>query len=115
VVGYCLSWGLQGALTVQVYLYHLSFPADSRALKMLVYLVMIYEWVQTSLVTSYAMEVHVYDFGNVASIVQYHNTWFSVPIMSAGISFVVQCYFCWLIWAFSRLKVVTGVVLFVSG
>ncbi|TBU55409.1 hypothetical protein BD310DRAFT_933785 [Dichomitus squalens] len=114
IIGFLLAWGLQGALTVQVYLYHLSFPEDSRAVKTLVYLVLIYEWVQTGLVTSAATDVYVYSFGSVASVLDYHNTWFSVPIMSAVISFVVQCYFCWRIWTFSRLKVVTGVALFLS-
>ncbi|KAI0630878.1 hypothetical protein C8Q77DRAFT_232671 [Trametes polyzona] len=110
LLGFFFAWALQGVLSVQTYIYYLLFPSDTIATKILVYGAFVYEWIQISLVTQAAFENNVYNFGNVDSLTHFHNTWFSIPIMCAIISAVVQWYFCWRIFAFSRLKVLVGIM-----
>ncbi|KAI0749992.1 hypothetical protein C8Q80DRAFT_1165165 [Daedaleopsis nitida] len=114
LVGLFMNWGLQGALTVQVYLYHTCFPRDSLSLKSLVYGILVYEWVQTGLATDFAFDNFVYGFGQRSALTAFHNTWFSVTIMCSVISAVVQCYFALRIWVLGRSRVLTGAVVFVS-
>lgn len=67
--------------------------------------VLIYEWVQTGLITAAAMQIYVYDYGNVISMLAFHNTWFSATIMCGLISAVVQTFFAWRIFKLSRSRV----------
>ena len=72
---------------------------------------LIYEWVQTGLITDFAFNNFVYKYGNPAVLVLFHNTWFSVSIMTAVVSCAVQCFFSWRIWILSRSKVLVGAIL----
>ncbi|KAH9849923.1 hypothetical protein C2E23DRAFT_736374 [Lenzites betulinus] len=111
-MGFFFDWALQGILCVQIYMYHLLFPHDSRAMKGFVYGVFVYEWIQTILITQTAFEIDVYGFGDRVSLTSFHNTWFSVTIMCAILSAAVQGYFCWRIWAFSCSKMLAGTIMF---
>ena len=77
------------------------------------YGLLIYEWVQTGLATDAAFDNFVYNYGVPGELVQFHNTWFSVTIMCAFVSFVVQTFFAWRIWILGRSKILTGIILFV--
>ncbi|KAI0831845.1 hypothetical protein BC628DRAFT_558690 [Trametes gibbosa] len=114
LIGFFFDWALQGILSMQIYIYHLLFPHDSRATKCLVYGVFVYEWVQTILVTQTAFEIDVYGFGDRSSLTTFHNTWFSVTIMCAILSAVVQGYFCRRIWLFSSSKLLSGAIMFLA-
>ncbi|KAI0706785.1 hypothetical protein C8T65DRAFT_520691, partial [Cerioporus squamosus] len=108
-----LAWGLQGALVVQCYIYQTCFPNDRISFKLLVWGVFVWEWVQLGLVTQTYFEIYVYDYGSLASLTSYHSTWFSVPIMSAVVSFAVQCFFAWRIWVLSLSRFLTGIILII--
>ena len=55
----------------------------------------------------------MYGYGNKAILVQYHNSWFSVTIMCAVISYIVQSFFAWRIWILGRPKFLMPIILFV--
>ena len=78
-----------------------------------VYGLLIYEWVQTGLATDAAFDNYVYNYGVPGELVQFHNTWFSVTIMCAFVSFIVQTFFAWRIWILGHSLFLTAVVLFV--
>ena len=80
-----------------------------------VYGILVYEWVQTGLITDFAFDNFVYDYGQRTALTQFHNSWFSVTIMCSVISWVVQTFFAWRIWVLGRSRVLTGFILFVSG
>ncbi|TFK80432.1 hypothetical protein K466DRAFT_503906 [Polyporus arcularius HHB13444] len=109
-----LNWSLQGVLTIQVYFYYLWFARDSLWLKLLVFGLFSYEWVQTGLVTDFAFDNFVYGYGDRGALTAFHNTWFSVTIMSSIASAVVQCYFAWRICVIGRSKLLTAVVVTLS-
>lgn len=66
--------------------------------------VFVYEWVQTGLISAAAMQIYVYDYGNVLSLLAFHNTWFSATIMCGIISAVVQIFFARRIFQLSRSR-----------
>ncbi|KAI0630713.1 hypothetical protein C8Q77DRAFT_222015 [Trametes polyzona] len=114
LLGFFFDWALQGVLSVQIYFYYLLFPEDPLPTKILVYGTFVYEWVQTALITQTAFDIDVYQFGDRVSLTTYHNTWFSVTIMCAVISAVVQGYFAWRIYKFSCSGILAGVIIFLA-
>ncbi|KAI0683610.1 hypothetical protein C8T65DRAFT_749440 [Cerioporus squamosus] len=112
LLGAFLMWGLQGVLTLQHVLH--VVPAGSPFPQLLVWGTFIWEWVQVGLITQNYFDIYVYDYGSIQSLTAYHNSWFSAPIMTAVVSFVVQCFFAWRIWMLSSSKVLTGVIVFLS-
>ncbi|KAH9940628.1 hypothetical protein B0H21DRAFT_575850 [Amylocystis lapponica] len=108
------NWGLQAVLSVQVYLYYLFFPQDSIPLKMLVYGTLCFEWVQTGLITADAFDIYVYSYGDINTMVSFHNSWFSIPIMCGFIAAVVQIFFARHIYILSKSRILVGVVVFCS-
>ncbi|KAH9930192.1 uncharacterized protein B0H18DRAFT_1116893 [Fomitopsis serialis] len=68
LLGYFFNWALLGVLTLQTYLYHVSFPHDPLLLQCLVYGMLAFEWVQTGLVTGVAFEIFVYNYGDLNSL-----------------------------------------------
>ncbi len=75
---------------------------------------LVYEWVQTGLVTQVAFENFVFSYGDISALTGFHNTWFSVTIMCALTAGVVQCYFGYRTWVLARSVVVTSVIITVS-
>lgn len=69
-----------------------------------VYGMLIYEWVQTGLITAVGMDIYVYAYGDVSTITGAHNGWFSVPIMDGIVATVVQTFFAWRIYRLSRMR-----------
>lgn len=96
---------------MQAYNYHELFPSDPLHLKLLVYGVLVHEWVQTALSTGTAMDKFVYDFGNSSSLGEFHAGWFSVTIMTGMISVVVQTFFAWRICKLSTSRLWGGCII----
>ncbi|KAK0483068.1 hypothetical protein EDD18DRAFT_1432427 [Armillaria luteobubalina] len=114
IVGYLLNWGLFGALSVQLYLYYLAFPKDRRFVKSLVYGIYITELVQTILIAHDAFAVFGYGFGNLEVLVEIHFNWFVVPIMTAIVAFLGQCFYAYRIFILSRSRIIPTFIICVS-
>lgn len=99
LIGNLLNYGLMGVLVVQVYFFTLSFPKDRTALKLLVYLVLCLEIAQTYLATYYAWDILVVGWGDVPHIAKPNWSVRTQPPMAGSVSFLVQCFFAWRIWA----------------
>ncbi|EIW53744.1 uncharacterized protein TRAVEDRAFT_81795, partial [Trametes versicolor FP-101664 SS1] len=110
LLGQFLNWGLMGALSIQVYLYHIMFPKDQLSLRLFVYGILAFEWVQTGLITANAFQVFVYNFGDVPNLLKFHNSWFSVPIMCGVVSVAVQFFYARRIFVLSGSMVLAGVI-----
>ncbi|EKM52241.1 uncharacterized protein PHACADRAFT_260480 [Phanerochaete carnosa HHB-10118-sp] len=95
LIGYLLNWGLYGVLSVQVYLYHLAFPNDSRIVKTLVYGVYLIETTQTILVTHDAFNAYAKGYGDLTALGSAQLEWLAVPIFSGIVSATVQMYYAY--------------------
>ncbi|TFK50443.1 hypothetical protein OE88DRAFT_1735991 [Heliocybe sulcata] len=116
--GFLFNWGLFGVLSVQVYLYYLSFPNDKLGLKVLVYGLYLVEATQTGLATSDAVRWLVTGWGRPEALEEINTSWLNVPLMGGMISCTVQLFFCWRIWILSGsiyLPLVIALVALVSG
>lgn len=111
LLGYFVNWALLGVLTVQIFLYHVHYPDDSLRIKCLVYMLYIWEIIQTLLMTSDAFYWFVTNLGNPASLVEYQLSWFNVPIMTGAISMVVQLFFGWRVWTLGKIPLLCGVIM----
>ncbi|KAK7056365.1 hypothetical protein VNI00_002919 [Paramarasmius palmivorus] len=81
MLGYLLSWGLFGVLTVQVYLYYTAFPGDQKKFKVLVYLIYSLDAMQTIMLTHDAFQRFVYGYGDLQALGRVNLLWFSLPLL----------------------------------
>ena len=80
-----------------------------------VYGVLAFEWVQTGLLSASAFQIFVYHYGDVEIVTKIYNGWFTLPVMSAMISMVIQAFFAWRIYLLSKLRVLAGGIVAVSA
>ncbi|KAF9460670.1 hypothetical protein BDZ94DRAFT_1169258, partial [Collybia nuda] len=105
LVGYLLSWGLYGALSVQVYIYYLAFPKDRLAHKLLVYGVFLVETLQAVLVAHDVFASFVDGFDNFQVLTDMHFAWFTMPVLSGIVALCVQLFYAFRIVTLSKSKV----------
>ncbi|KIK53876.1 hypothetical protein GYMLUDRAFT_207154 [Collybiopsis luxurians FD-317 M1] len=110
-IGILFNWSLLGILTVQVYIFYLNFPKDSRLHKALVYVVYLLDWAQTCLATYDAFNWFVYGWGNLPALYQLYSSFLNIPILSSVIALIVQVFFGWRIWRLSQSRVAFGLVI----
>ncbi|RDX41809.1 hypothetical protein OH76DRAFT_1411805 [Lentinus brumalis] len=114
LIGVCLNWGLMGALVVQLYFYHLTFQDDHSALRVLVYGLFVLDVLQTVLVTADAFHWFVFGFGKLNMLDDtFFNSW-DIPFLDAVIATIVQSFYCWRIWIFTKSKVFPMLICLVS-
>ncbi|KAH9481559.1 hypothetical protein JR316_0006086 [Psilocybe cubensis] len=106
LLGYMFNWGLFGALSVQVYMYYMSFPKDRLYMKCLVYGLYLLEVAQTGIVTHDAFDGYAKGFGNLKALHSIHLEWLCVPIFSGIVSGTVQIFFAYRIYYLSRSKAI---------
>ena len=80
-----------------------------------VYGVLAFEWVQTGLLSASAFQIFVYHYGDVEIVTKIYNGWFTLPVMSAMISMVIQAFFAWRIYLLSKLRVLAGGIVAVGA
>ncbi|KAF5368259.1 hypothetical protein D9615_010362 [Tricholomella constricta] len=97
LIGNLLNYALMGVLAVQVYFYTLTFRGDKLAIKLLVYLVLFLDIIQTCFSTHYIWYIAV-DDGEYFN--RFHGTWsLRTHTPLAGIiAFIAQSFFAWRIW-----------------
>ncbi|EKM52279.1 uncharacterized protein PHACADRAFT_100484, partial [Phanerochaete carnosa HHB-10118-sp] len=113
LLGYLFNWCLHGALSVQVYLFYLSFPKDRTVTKALVYSVYLVECAQTLLVTHDAFNTYALHFGDIAVLESAQLEWLAVPIMSGVVSCAVQMFYAYRASVLSSSKLLGLCIAFV--
>ncbi|KAJ7605567.1 hypothetical protein FB45DRAFT_952715 [Roridomyces roridus] len=112
LLGLLFNWGLLGVLTIQIYIYNISFPKDKIALKTIVYVVYALDWAQTCSATYDGFQWFVYGWGNLPALYGVYTTFLNVPILSSIIGAIVQIFYGWRICIVSRsLTIVSFIIL----
>ncbi|KIP07583.1 hypothetical protein PHLGIDRAFT_70788, partial [Phlebiopsis gigantea 11061_1 CR5-6] len=109
-LGYSLNWALHGALTVQIYIYYVSFPGDKWIIRGPLYMVWLVETVQTVLITHDSFNAFARSFGEVSELNNIQTEWLAGPIISALVSCAVQLYYGYKLGMLSRSYVLQGLV-----
>ncbi|KAF9449485.1 hypothetical protein P691DRAFT_667400, partial [Macrolepiota fuliginosa MF-IS2] len=113
-LGIIFNWWLYGVLTLQWYLYYISFPNDRRFLKLIVHFIFLLETVQTFFTVADGFHWFVYGFGNVEQLSEFFLANFDSPMMGSVIALVVQLVYAWRVYHLSGLKSITGLICLVS-
>ncbi|KIP12183.1 hypothetical protein PHLGIDRAFT_124345 [Phlebiopsis gigantea 11061_1 CR5-6] len=110
LLGSLFNWALFGVLSVQIYLYHVSFPKDSLFAKSLVYGVYLLDTAQTFIVTSDVYQTYAKHYGDLDQLSMMHNEWLAVPIFSGIVSCTVQIYYAYRIGHLSGSRMLMGTI-----
>ncbi|TCD65199.1 hypothetical protein EIP91_002985 [Steccherinum ochraceum] len=97
-----VNWGLFGALTVQVYLYYISFPQDKPLIKAVVYTTYSIEVVQTALATREAFRILAIGWGNPDVLVTVGWLGITIPCLVSVLTWISQMFYAWRIWILRR-------------
>lgn len=114
LLGYLFNWGLFGILILQVYIYYLSFPNDSRVIKSLVYGLFFVDCIQTSLTTHNAWHFLSKGWGDLRVLSDPGWSWIAVPLLSGIVSATVQLFFAWRIWVLSKSVPLAGLIVSIA-
>ncbi|KAI0085581.1 hypothetical protein BDY19DRAFT_442111 [Irpex rosettiformis] len=113
-LGHLFNWGLFGALTVQVYIYYISFPNDKRLPKIIVSSCYILELLQTVLSTRDAFRNFGTGWGNMEDLDTVGWLWFSVPVLGSIICCMGQLFYTWRLYMLGRSWFITGIILTIA-
>lgn len=102
LIGALLNWGLFGVLSVQVYIYHLTFSDDRRISKVLVYGVYLIEVVQTVMSAVDIYHWFGIGYGNMDYLMDTFTTPFNTPLLCGVVAVIVQFFFAYRIWTIQQ-------------
>ncbi|KAI0732347.1 hypothetical protein C8Q72DRAFT_901760 [Fomitopsis betulina] len=106
LIGSQLNWALYGVLSVQLYIYYQTGFSDSRCLTSLVCFVFIFETIQTILLTHDTFHKLAISFGDYQGLLNPYYIWFDLPVQSAILSSITQCFYAWRIKVLSNSRIV---------
>ncbi|KAI9452096.1 hypothetical protein F5148DRAFT_521619 [Russula earlei] len=102
--GGLLNWFLSGVLVVQCYVYSYNFPQDKRHLKMIVYIVLFLETIQTVLNGADLYYWFISGYGDLTHLSSPFASSFDVPIIESVVSLTVEFFFAYGIWVLSSQR-----------
>ncbi|KAJ7470203.1 hypothetical protein B0H11DRAFT_2041807 [Mycena galericulata] len=114
ILAYLGDWGLFGALTVQLYLYYQAFPNDRPFIKSLVYIVYSLQLVQTIMTAVDAFASFGSGFDNDVALTALNFSWFSSPIVTSMISLIVQSFYAFRLYNFSKSRIIPVLIVTAS-
>jgi len=98
LLGHLFNYALLGVLSIQVYIYCLSFPHDKAHIRALVYFVFFVDILQTCFASHYAWYVLASGWGDPSVLRITPWTLAAIPPLAGIIACVVQLFFTWRIW-----------------
>ncbi|KAJ7156523.1 hypothetical protein C8R43DRAFT_1234758 [Mycena crocata] len=99
LAGTQFNWALLGTLTLQVYIFSISFPNERIGIKALVYGIYFLDVVQTAISTHFAYAMLVEGWGNPSVLTDLPWSSTAIPIFTGLISASVQIFFAWRIYS----------------
>lgn len=114
LLGFYFNWALFGALTVQVYVYYLSFPNDRTANKYLVLSVYLLEVLQTAMSAKDSFRFFATGWGNVIELNKVGLAGIDIPLLSSIVTFLTQSFYAWRIWLLRGNVWLSSVILALS-
>ncbi|KAJ7436910.1 hypothetical protein B0H11DRAFT_636807 [Mycena galericulata] len=105
------NWALLGTLTLQVYKFHIMFPAEGPTLKALVYTIFSLEITQTAITSHFAYETLVVSWGDPSVFVKLPWSSLATPIFTGITSATVQLFFAWRIYQLKGKSMIYRIVI----
>ncbi|KAJ7474299.1 hypothetical protein FB451DRAFT_1248520 [Mycena latifolia] len=104
LAGTQFNWALLGTLTLQVYIFHNSFPKERAWLKALVYTIYLLDVAQTAISSHFAFRILCGGWGDPAALSNLPWSSAAIPIFTGIISASVQIFFAWRIYVLKGEK-----------
>ncbi|KJA25592.1 hypothetical protein HYPSUDRAFT_134575 [Hypholoma sublateritium FD-334 SS-4] len=114
MVGTMANWILYGVLWVQVYLYYVAFPKDNPALKIIVFLELVLETVQSVAVTHDLVQFCIFVYTDSVIVEQLGTSWYSVALLTGLIAILSQAFYCYRVAVLTRSKYAVALISMVS-
>ncbi|PPQ98166.1 hypothetical protein CVT26_003212 [Gymnopilus dilepis] len=114
LLGYVFNWGLYGALSVQVYMYYMSFSNDRFHAKALVFGLYLLETAQTIISTHDMFRTFAIGFGDPLQLRSTQLDWLTVPLIGGIVSCTVQIFYAYRISILSRSKVIAAIIVVIA-
>ncbi|TFK91950.1 hypothetical protein K466DRAFT_481589 [Polyporus arcularius HHB13444] len=111
LIGALLSWMLFGISTVQLYIYHVSFPRDRKAIVWSVYTIFALDVFQSIVVASEAWQTLCAGWGRPVNLQFPGWTFTGLPIVSSVVSVWVQLFYAWRIYQLGKWRVVPIIII----
>ncbi|KAH8814443.1 hypothetical protein DL96DRAFT_413035 [Flagelloscypha sp. PMI_526] len=102
MIGFNAASILFGVLTVQYYLYHVSFPKDSSWIKCLALLVWLFELGHQISISHSAYVIMISNYGSLRALFQCPKSIQSLSIFACSVSFTVRGFYIYRLWRFRR-------------
>ncbi|KAH8799225.1 hypothetical protein DL96DRAFT_1720167 [Flagelloscypha sp. PMI_526] len=102
MIGFNAASILFGVLTVQYYLYHVSFPKDSPWIKCLALLVWLFELGHQISISHSAYVIMISNYGSPRALFSCPNSIHSLSIFACAVSFTVRGFYIYRLWKFHR-------------
>ncbi|KAM5543843.1 hypothetical protein V8D89_002460 [Ganoderma adspersum] len=110
LIGALLSWMLLGISTVQLYIYHVSFPNDRQLIQAAVYVIYLLDIFQSIVAASQAWQFLVVGWGRRINLEYPGWTFTALPIVSSLVSLGVQTFYAWRVWQLGRWRVIPWII-----
>ncbi|KAH9929272.1 uncharacterized protein B0H18DRAFT_863736, partial [Fomitopsis serialis] len=113
-LGSQLNWFFFGVLSVQMYMYHQAKYKDNTFIRSVVWFMYLFEVLQTVLLTHDVFHQLAVSFGNMTGLLKPYLVGFELPIQSAIIASITQCFYAWRIYILSSSKYLPIVIVALS-
>ncbi|KAJ7078541.1 hypothetical protein B0H15DRAFT_954439 [Mycena belliarum] len=110
IIGELLGTYLFGILTVQFYMYNLSFPHDPKYIKWLVYVVFLLDLASTIMCFADSYHWFAAGYGNIASLNDIWLSAFDTRMIGAFLAAIVQCFYCYRLWKLNKYAIPVCIV-----
>ncbi|KAH9933136.1 uncharacterized protein BXZ73DRAFT_89798 [Epithele typhae] len=111
LIGALFCWMLFGISTVQLYIYHVSFPRDRFAIRASVYTIFALDIFQSIVVACEAWQTLCAGWGRPVNLQFPGWTFTGLPIVSSVISIWVQTFYAWRIYQLGKWRVVPIIIM----
>ncbi|KAH8834673.1 hypothetical protein DL96DRAFT_1704265 [Flagelloscypha sp. PMI_526] len=110
LIGFFFNLFLCGVLVVQVYIYYMAFGKDQLGIRAIVYSVFILELAQTLMKCVDRFQIDVESYTNPGVLNDQKTSWFAIPILTACTSGIVQAFFGFRVYVFSKSWIMATLV-----
>ncbi|KAJ7244958.1 hypothetical protein C8J57DRAFT_1680438 [Mycena rebaudengoi] len=100
VIGELLATYLFGVLSVQFYIYHISFPRDTKFLQCILFFLL--DLASTTMCIADAFHWFAEGFGNLFTLDDIHLSAIDTPMLGACLAAIAQSYYCYRLWTINR-------------
>ncbi|KAH8831901.1 hypothetical protein DL96DRAFT_1678193 [Flagelloscypha sp. PMI_526] len=91
-------------------IYYMAFPKDRPYIKTIVYVTFVLEIAQTVIQMYDRYQLNAVQYANPKGLEEQMIAWFSIPILTTVTSVIVQAFFGWRIYKFSKSWIMAGLV-----